>query len=116
MPAPLVVGTIAAILTAIAKGIYEIFKFLLYKYGKKIIFGTMFIALYSSVLLIFVNKINSEFSQLLVSLPSNSFSQAGLSLIPNNAITCASIVVSAKIAQMTFYFAIGIARVKFKAQ
>ncbi len=116
MPAPLVAASIAAVLTAIAKGIYEIFKFLLYKYGKKIVFGTMFIVLYSSILLTFVNKVNAEFSQLLTSLPSNSFSQAGLSLIPNNAITCASIVVSAKVAQMFFYFALGIARVKFKAQ
>lgn len=112
MPALL---AIPAILAAISAGIMAILKYLLEKFGRKVLFGTAFIIAYTAILVTFVSSLNNQFSDLLVSLPNNSFSLAGLSLVPENAITCATIVVTAKASQMAFYFAIGIIKVKLKA-
>ncbi|MCF2916403.1 hypothetical protein L1266_09360 [Pseudoalteromonas sp. Cn5-37] len=116
MAGPLAIVAIPAILTAIATGISELIKFLVRRYTARTLIAGIFLAAYSGAMLVFINSANSQFAILLSSLPTNSFSQAGLSLIPNNAITCASIVVGAKVAQMTLYFAFGVLRTKMKAQ
>jgi len=108
-------AAIPALLASLAAAASQFFSYIVYKYGRKLIIGAAFIIAYSAVMLVFVSTLNSEFSKLLTSLPNNSFSQAGLSLIPSNAITCASIIVSVKIAQMIFNFTIGILKIKFKA-
>jgi len=108
-------AAIPALISAIIAGITSIITFLIHTYGKKLFIGTLFIGIYTALLLTFVTTLNSQFNILLSSLPNNSFSLAGLSLVPTNAITCATIVVTAKIAQMVFYFSIGILRVKLKA-
>ncbi|WP_217876710.1 DUF5455 family protein [Pseudoalteromonas shioyasakiensis] len=112
---PAILAAIPAILAGLAAGITSIITTLLAKYGRKVVIGTIFITVYTAALVAFVSSLNSEFSGLLRSLPNNSFSLAGLSLVPNNAITCATIVVSAKAAQMVFYFTIGVLRSRFKA-
>ncbi|MFP3350208.1 DUF5455 family protein [Pseudoalteromonas sp. SIMBA_153] len=112
MPALL---AIPAILSAIAAGVSAIVTYLITTFGRKLLIGAIFITVYTALLVTFVTTLNSEFTKLLTTLPNNSFSLAGLSLVPSNAITCATIVVTAKAAQMLFYFSIGILRVKLKA-
>lgn len=112
MPALL---AIPALLAALSAGVMAIIKYLVERFGRKVLFGSAFIIVYTALLVGFVSTLNSQFSQLLVSLPNNSYSLAGLSLVPSNAITCATIIVSAKAAQMAFYFALGIIKVKLKA-
>lgn len=108
-------AAIPALLASIAAGITQFFAYLTWRYGRKLIIGAAFIVAYTAIIVVFISTLNSEFSKLLSTLPNNSFSQAGLSLVPSNAITCAGVIVSVKIAQMIFNFAIGIIKSKFKA-
>lgn len=112
MPALL---AIPALISALIAGITAVITFLLETYGRKLVIGVTFVAIYTGILVTFVVTLNNQFTNLLITLPNNSFSLAGLSLVPSNAITCATILVSAKAAQMLFYFSIGILRVKLKA-
>ncbi|MGO3686005.1 MAG: hypothetical protein ACTJGV_14990 [Proteus vulgaris] len=112
MPALL---AIPALISSLIAGITAIITYLIETLGRKLLIGVTFIAVYTGLLVYFVTTLNSQFTNLLITLPNNSFSLAGLSLVPSNAITCATILVSAKSAQMLFYFSIGILRVKLKA-
>tara|TARA_B100001059_G_C17792931_1_gene561247 strand:- start:1440 stop:1778 length:339 start_codon:yes stop_codon:yes gene_type:complete len=112
MPALL---AIPALISSLIAGLSSIITYLLTTFGRKLFIGAAFITVYTALLVTFVTTLNSEFTNLLTTLPNNSYSLAGLSLVPSNAITCATIVVTAKAAQMLFYFSIGILRVKLKA-
>lgn len=108
-------AAIPALLASLAAAASQFFAYLTYRYGRKLIVGAAFIAVYTALIVTFVSTLNSEFSSLLTSLPNNSYSLAGLSLVPTNAITCSGIIISVKIAQMVFNFSIGILKSKFKA-
>jgi len=115
MPLPAVIA-VPALISGLISLVGEGLKFYLHKYGLRLFLAPIFIGLYVVLITAFISKINTGFSSLLASLPTNSFSLAGLSLIPNNAITCATIIMSAKVAQISFYFALGIVKIKLKAK
>ncbi|MFY8325097.1 MULTISPECIES: DUF5455 family protein [Bacteria] len=108
-------AAIPAFLASLAAAASQFFAYIIYKYGRKLVLGAAFIIAYTAIIVVFVSTLNSEFSKLLSTLPNNSFSQAGLSLVPSNAITCAGIIIAVKIAQMVYNFTIGILKIKFKA-
>lgn len=107
---------IAALFTFILAAVKEFFGFLIKVYGKQLVIGTLVIAAYTIMVVTFVSTLNGRFSELLTSLPNNSFTLAGLSLVPNNAITCALIVVGLRSASTLAIWTCSILSIKVKAK
>ena len=113
MPALL---AIPALLAGLASAITQLIVYFLKTYTKKIVIGAAIIAVYTAALVTFIATLNSRLTELVTTLPADSYLLAGMSLVPSNAVTCAVIIVTIKGAQMLLYFSFGIIKIKLKAR
>jgi len=108
-------AAIPAILGGITSGISAALSMVVSAIGKKVLIYGFFLVAYSLLIVDFVSSLNSRLTGIANQLPNDSFLLAGLSLVPNNSVTCATIVVGAKVAQSVFYFSLGLLKAKLKA-
>lgn len=106
--------SIGGLLFSLTKAVGFYFSINSFQLAQKIVYSTILITIYTGALITFIATLNSSFSDLLAGLPYNSFSAAGLSLLPPNAITCALIIAALKGGQGLLYVFFGIIKLRVK--
>lgn len=99
-------------ITFIVSSITAGFNFLARIYGRKLVVGTAFILAYTAILVIFIAGMNYEMSQMIASLPTDSYVLAGLSLVPSNAISCIAPIVGMRSVTMVYALSINLLKIK----
>ena len=105
-----------AFILFIGTAVKELFEFLIKNYTKRIAYGTIFIALFVATVVTFASTVNAQYSELLASLPNNTYTLAGLSLVPTNFLTCVILIAGTKAASIVAIWSMSILRIKMKVR
>jgi len=101
-----------AFIAFIVSAVTSAFDFLARIYGRKLVLGTAFILAYTAILIIAIAGLNYEMSQMIATLPTDSYVLAGLSLVPGNAITCIALIVGMRSVTMVYSLSVNLLKIK----